>query len=482
MKRLVLISCLSACILAFNQCAKNPVTGKRQVVLMSEAQEIAMGQEADPQIVAQFGVYEDSSVQRFMRQKGMEMAVISHRPNLPWGFRVLDSEVINAFAVPGGHVYFTRGILAYLNNEAQFAGVLGHEIGHVTARHGVEQQRNQILGQIGLIAGIIINPNLVRFADAASAGLQLMFLKFSRDAERESDGLGVTYSTKIGYDAQEMAKFFTTLERQRAATTTEELPEFLSTHPDPGDRYNTVTRLAAEEKQRQNLTNPKVNHESYLRLIDGIIFGEDPRQGFLENNYFYHPVLRFYFPAPSGWSYQNTPQRVQFAPKDGRALMFLAFAPGNNLNEAASTVVQQYQLTVVESRNINVNGFNAIYILADQQPQQQGQPALRTMSYLIQQGTNIYHMIGVATITDFNMFSQYFNNTMQNFRELTDQSKINKKPQRVRVRSVGSSGTLAQAFRNLGVAEGKLEDIAVLNGMKLTDNITAGTLVKVIGE
>jgi predicted Zn-dependent protease len=217
-------------------------------------------------------------------------------------------------------------------------------------------------------------------------------------------------------------------------------------------------------------------------MIDGIIFGEDPRQGYLENNVFYHPVLKFQFPIPSGWSYQNTPQRVQVAPKDGRALMFLAFAPGSSLNEAANSVIQQYQLTVVDSRNLTVNGFPAIYLLADQQPQQQGQPVLRTQSYLIQQGTNIYHMLGVSSLNDFNFFSQYFTNSMQNFRPLTDPVKLNKKPQRVRIRTVSTGGTVAQAFRSQGVPESRLEEIAVLNGMQLTDNIAAGTLIKVIAE
>ena len=126
------------------------MTGKRQVVLMSEEQEIAMGKEADPQIVAQFGLYQDAGLQAFITEKGKAMAAISHRPNLNYEFKIVDSEVLNAFAVPGGYVYFTRGIMAHFNNEAEFAGVLGHEIGHIAARHSVEQQRNAILGQLGL--------------------------------------------------------------------------------------------------------------------------------------------------------------------------------------------------------------------------------------------------------------------------------------------------------------------------------------------
>jgi len=482
MRNCILISCLSITISLFINCAKNPVTGKRQVVLMSEEQEIAMGKEADPQIIAQFGLYDDGDLQTFISQKGKEMGAISHRPALNYEFKIVDSEVPNAFAVPGGYVYFTRGIMGYFNNEAEFAGVLGHEIGHVAARHGVEQQRNAILGQLGIIAGIIIAPDLARFAEAASSGLQLLFLKFSRDAERESDKLGVEYSTKIGYDAREMAHFFTTLERKSAGTESAELPEFLSTHPNPGDRSTSVASLAAEWRQKLNLTNPKVNRDTYLRRIEGLVYGEDPRQGYLENNVFYHPVLKFQFPTPANWSYQNTPQKVQLAPKDGRALMFLTLAPGKTLQEAASAILQQYGLQVVDSRNVTVNGLQAIALVADQQPQQQGQPVLRTLSYIIQQGQYIYHMLGVSTQSDFNIYSQYFSNSMQGFRELTDIAKLNKRPERIRIKTVTGNQTLAQAFRSYNVPDRRNEEFAILNGMKLTDNLTSGTLIKIIAE
>ncbi|TAL45757.1 MAG: peptidase M48, partial [Chitinophagaceae bacterium] len=405
MKKYITISCLIVICSLFTDCARNPVTGRKQVVLMSEEQEIAMGKEADPQIIAQFGLYEDTAIQSFINSKGKQMAAISHRPKLEHSFRVLNSEVVNAFAVPGGYVYFTRGIMAYFNSEADFAGVLGHEIGHVAYRHSVAQQRNAILAQLGIIAGIIIDPDLARFADVASTGLQLLFLKNSRDAEREADQLGVEYSSKIGYDAKQMALFFKTLERQSAGTEAAELPEFLSTHPNPADRYITVNKLAEDWKKKLNLTTPIVNRNLYLRRIEGLIYGEDPREGYRENNMFYHPVLKFQFPIPVNWNYQNTPQRVQMAPKDGKALMMLMLAQGNSLQEAANNITQQYKLTTVESRNITVNGLPAIYLLADQQPQQQGQPTLRTLSYIIQYNGNIYHLIGVSTITDFNNYT-----------------------------------------------------------------------------
>lgn len=478
---ILIIAFITVLAASFSNCSRNPVTGKRQVVLMSTEQEIQMGKEADPQIIAQFGLYQDQAMQDFITTKGKQMAAISHRPNIDWFFRVLDSEVMNAFAVPGGYVYFTRGILAHFNSEADFAGVLGHEIGHVTHRHGVAQQRNAILGQIGILAGVILVPQLGQFANAASTGLQLLMLKYSRDAEREADELGVEYSSKINYDAQEMAKFFSTIERKSAGAS-QELPEFLSTHPNPGDRLNTVSRLAVEWKQKLNLTNPLINRNSYLQRIEGIVYGEDPRQGYRENNVFYHPELRFQFPTPQGWNYQNTPQVVQLAPQDGKALLMLTLAQGNSLQEAASAVMNQYKLTVVESRNTTINGLPALYVLADQQPQQQGQPLIRTLSHFIQHNNNIYLLLGASLAADFNNYAQTFNYSMQGFRTLTDPAKINKKPERVRIRTVNSSTSLSQALKQYGMPDGRLEELAILNGMKLTDQVTSGMMIKIITE
>jgi predicted Zn-dependent protease len=325
MKPILLFVCLLSSAFFLQHCARNPVTGKRQVVTMSEAQELSMGQAADPQIVAQFGLYEDSSLQRFMREEGQKMAALSHRANIPYGFRVLNSNVINAFAIPG-YVYFTRGIMAHFNNQAQFEGVLGHELGHIAARHTVIQQRNQMLGQLGILAGAIFSPQFGQFAESAMQGLQLMLLKNSRDDEREADRLGVEYSTKAGYDATEMADFFNTLKRQGEQSGAEPLPNLLSTHPDPGERNQTVGQLATEWKQKTGLTNPKVNRETYLRLLEGMVYGEDPREGFVEASVFYHPVLKFQFTIPTGWQYQNTPQQVQMAPRDGNALMIFTLA------------------------------------------------------------------------------------------------------------------------------------------------------------
>ncbi len=466
-------------LLLADSCAKNPVTGKRDLMLMSESQEIAMGKQSDPDITKFFGLYDDKNLQKFIDDKGQQMAAISHRKNLKYEFKIVDSPVVNAFAVPGGYVYFTRGIMAHFNNEAEFAGVLGHEIGHITARHSAKQYSNAMAAQIGLTAGAILSPEFAQYADLAQTGVGLLFLKFGRDAESQSDKLGVEYSTKINYDAQEMAGFFQTLDRLSAQSGGEEVPDFLSTHPNPADREETVAKLADEWKRNVKSSSLKVNRNSYLKMIDGIVYGEDPKQGFIEQNVFYHPVLKFQFDIPRQWAVQNTPEQVQMAAQDNKAMMILTLAPGGSLEAAADGILKNYQLTLVESRKGNVNGQAIIAMVADQASEEQ---SLRTLIYVIQNGKNIYAMIGVTLLPLFDNYASIFKSSMESFRTLTDQGKINKKPERIRIKTVQQDGTLAQALKHYGTSDKRIEEVSILNGMNVTDEVDKGMLIKIIGE
>ncbi|MBD0259633.1 MAG: M48 family metalloprotease [Cytophagales bacterium] len=476
-------------LLGLGSCARNPVTGRKDFVLLSEQQEIAMGQQSDPSIVAEMGLYEDKTLQSFINEKGQQMAKVSHRPELKYEFKIVDSPIVNAFAVPGGYVYFTRGIMAHFNNEAEFAGVLGHEIGHITARHSAKQYSKAMLAQVGLIAGMVVSPQFAQFAEQAQQGLALLFLKFGRDDESQSDRLGVEYSTKIGYDAEEMAGFFNTLDRMSKKGEGESIPTFLSTHPDPADRNKNVQQLAAEWKAKVGDQKLAVNRESYLKMIDGIVYGEDPKQGFVEKDAFYHPVLKFQFPIPNGWQLQNSPQQVQMAPKNGKALMSLTLAPGKSLEEAGRALVEQYKLTVVESKSENANGLPALAIVADQtgdpqqqQQQQQQQPAVRALIYLVQYGGNIYNIMGLSAVNDFRNYFQTFYGVTSGFRQLTDPAKLNRQPDRIRVKTVRQTGPLSQVLREHQVPADRLEEVAVLNGLRLKDRVEAGTMIKVLGK
>src|SRR5436309_4408224 len=226
-------------------CAVNPATGARQLMLISESQEIAMGRDYDQQVTASIGLYADTAWQHWTRQFGARLAATSERPNLPWTFHVVDDPVVNAFALPGGFIYVTRGILAHLNSEAELAGVVGHEIGHVTARHSASQMSKQQLAQIGLAVGSIASPEFGRYAGVASAGLGVLFLKFSRDDESQADHLGLRYMRRAAYDPREMPHVFEMLTRVSQAEGGGRVPEWLATHPDPENRRGRIEQEIA---------------------------------------------------------------------------------------------------------------------------------------------------------------------------------------------------------------------------------------------
>lgn len=476
---------LLALTIGFSYCAVNPVTGKKQFMLMSEEQEVAMGAQYDPEVVATFGEYRNDALKNFLQQRGNEMGLISHRPNIQYHVKILDSPVVNAFAVPGGYVYFTRGLLAQLNNEAELMGVLGHEMGHITARHSVSQQSKQQLGTLLLIGGLIVSKDLQQYADYAMQGMQLLFLKFSRDDEVEADRLGVEYSSKIGYDAHKMADFFQMLNKMNMESEHAGVPTFLSTHPDPGDRYNTVNMRASEWQQKLQLPEYKVNSDSYLQMIDGIVYGEDPRQGFTENNVFYHPDMQFRFTYPGGWALENQPTQVRMAPPDGKALMIFTLAQGNSLEEAAQSTIDQLGLTLQESRKATVNGFPAIAAVSTQVSQDQSsgaQMAIRVLSYFINYNSNYFVFHGLSADADFNSYFRLLESSMLSFARLTDASKLNAKPKKILVRRVQRTGTLANALTYYGMPQAMMEELALLNNLELNTQVAAGKLIKIVGE
>ncbi|MDP4223496.1 MAG: M48 family metalloprotease [Bacteroidota bacterium] len=488
MKRLnipALVLSVCAVVLLVISCVVNPVTGKKQIMLMSEAQEIELGASYDPQVIATFGLYDNQSLQNFVQAKGTEIGKISHRPNLEYHVKVVDSPVVNAFAVPGGYVYLTRGILAQLNNEAELAGVMGHEIGHVAARHTVSQQSKQQLAQLLLIGGMIASEKFAQYAEYALQGMQLLFLKFSRDDEREADRLGVEYSSKIGYDAHKMADFFKVLQKMTLSESQGGIPTFLSTHPDPGDRYNAVNQLATEWQTNLKNTTWKVNQDPYLQLINGIVYGEDPRQGYAEGNIFYHPELKFKYSFPTGWKLENSPLQVTMTPSDGKALELFTLARQKTLESAADSTIQQYGLTLQGSKRGTVNGMNAIITQCKQTVQDQNTGATSTnmvYSYFISYNGLIYVFHGVTTEADFNTYVSLFDSSMASFSKLTDPSKINVKPKRIFVKQVQRTGTLADAFRYYNVPQAQYNELALMNDLELTDQVQSGKLIKIIGE
>lgn len=266
------LTLLLASALLLGGCTLNPATGSHQLNFFGEESEIEMGREADAEIVASVGLYDDPLLQDYVQDLGMEIAASSERPGLPWSFKLLDDPSVNAFALPGGYVYVTRGLMTHLDSEAELAATIGHEVGHVTARHGVNQRSKQILASAGLGVASILDEDLADWAFAGHIGLGLLFLQHSRDDERQADDLGLRYAMRAGYDPREMSELFGVLEAVSQVEGVGRLPTWLATHPDPGARRKRVEEKVA--KLQISDANAKVERDSYLERLDGMVFGD----------------------------------------------------------------------------------------------------------------------------------------------------------------------------------------------------------------
>jgi predicted Zn-dependent protease len=295
----------------------------------------------------------------------------------------------------------------------------------------------------------------------------------------------VEYSSKINYDASKMADFFLVLKEMQLNSEQGGVPTFLSTHPDPGDRYNTVHNEAKQWQDSLKYNDWQVNRETYLNRIDGIVYGDDPRQGFVESNSFYHPAFKFQFPYPKGWKLINTPLQVQIAPEDGKAIIILSLSEKNNLDQAADANIEALNLQVSERKSLNVKGLPAISIDSKQIPegtQSNPQDTIRLNSYFIQYDQKIYVFHGITFDSIYDKYRDDFTGTMANFSRLTDPGKLNKQPQRIRIKQVQRSGTVKDVLGYYGVPEAQKQNIAFLNNMDLTDKLERGDLLKIVSD
>jgi len=459
-----------------SSCAINPVTGRTELMLLSDQDEVRMGQETDPQITAMYGVYDDVGLVTYVDNLGQQLAKVSHRPQLTYTFNVMDSPVINAFAVPGGYIYLTRGILAYLNSEAELAGVIGHEIGHVTARHSAQQYTKAQLAQIGLGLGSLLSQTFSQYAGLAGQGIGLLFLKFSRDNERQADSLGVEYSSKVGYDALQMANFFITLDKMHSGEKGS-LPDFLTTHPNPENRVGAVREAARKWQSTLGLTSPTTNRNTYLRRIEGLVVGDDPRQGYVENNIFYHPGMKFTFPVPTGWKLQNLPSQVQIISPDDKASILFTLGTTTTPEAEAQSFLAESKATVLSRKDTTTNGFKTLMLMS-QLPTQSG--TLQILSSFISNNRTVFVFHGFTADQNFTTYQKPFQGTMNGFRTLSDQTKLTIKPDRIRIKQTKSTMSLSQALTQFGTPNADLEKLALINGRNLSDQIPANTLLKVI--
>jgi predicted Zn-dependent protease len=471
---------LVALALAVAGCATNPATGKRQISLVSTNKELEMGREADPAVLAEYGLYGDSTVQRYVDSVGQKLASVSHLPDLTWHFRVIDSPVVNAFAIPGGYIYITRGILAYLNSEAQLAGILGHEIGHVTARHSAQQMtRSQIAG-IGLLAGAVFVSAVRPYTGLAEQGLGLLFLKYSRDNESQADELGVEYATRAGYDPRQIPSTYSMLKRI-SERQGEGLPGFLSTHPDPGDREIRTSQLAqaAIAGARLDLT---VGAERYRDHIEGIVFGDDPRAGYFVVNRFYHPDLGFEMIFPDGWTKVNQPSSVTANSQSQGAGMEVSL---ESSKDPAATPEQFIRSLEDDHKILDASGKAETFrdypawvgqILTG--GDSGGRQDLIAGFVRIKPGQFLQVLGKSRSMSDVGA-EQIFA-SIRSIAAIRDSSRIAVSADRVHVTVADHPGAFSSIVAGLGPQAVGLEDTAILNNLRATGIVNAGTPIKIV--
>ena len=466
---------LSLLALVAAGCAVNPVTGKRELSLVSPQQELAIGREGYKAVAAEYGLYADPALQAYVDGVGQKVAKASHQPNLAWHFTVLDDPVVNAFAMPGGYIYVTRGILAHLNSEAQLAGVLGHEIGHVTYRHSASQLTQQQLYGLGLGVASIASKTVARYSDLAQQGLSLLFLKYSRDDEREADELAVKYATAAGYDPREIPTTYVMLQRL-GDQSGQRLPSFFSTHPDPGDRVNTTAALA--QQAIQGRTNLAVNGRGYVQRLDGLAFGEDPRQGYFAGDVLYHPAMRFQMTLPAGWKRQNSRAAVAAQEPNQRAVMQLSLAPAGTLSPGAfvQKLVAAGRIAGAEGRTETIGGFPA-WVGHISIAQEGTAAAVMAAGWVRRADTLMFQVLGRSQQAGDADEARILA-SLRSIRALSDPARLDVTCDRVKVEKVGTTGTLQATLLKLGAPASQLATDALLNGLEPDETVRAGTLLK----
>ena len=454
-------------------CARNPVTGKSELALVSESQEIQMGQQAAQDVARTIGFYNDSKVQTYVATLGKRMAAQSERPKLPWEFHVVDDASVNAFALPGGFIYVTRGLMTSISDEAELATVLGHEIGHVTNRHSVQQISKAQLAQIGLGVGSILSSDIARFGQLASTGLSILFLKYGRDAENQADQAGFRYALNQNYDVREMTKVFETLNRVSEVSNAGKMPEWLSTHPNPENRIKHIESIL--DTLQRDPSKGIVNEEQYLQYIKGMPYGDDPRQGYFEGTHFYHPQMKFQLSFPDGWKVQNTPQAVASLSPNQDAMIQLGLAGKESPQQAAQQFLSQQGVQAGQTSTSSINGLPAASSYFQAQTEQ---GTIAGIVSFISYGGTTFGLMGYTTGNKLENYDRVFRNTIGSFSELRDQSKLNVSPARVELVKLSSQMTLEQ-FNSRYPSSISLQELAIINEVEDPSTpLPAGKMVK----
>lgn len=450
-------------------------------------QEAQMGAQYHPQFLAEFGGAMTGTHAQYVEQVGKNIAVQSGLGNARESFTVslLNSPVHNAFAVPGGYIYTTRQLVTLMNNEAELAGVLGHEVGHVAARHSQRRQKaaqkNSLLGLGGaILSGVLFgNSELGRLGQQLSMeGSQFFTLKFSRTQELEADDLGIQYLGKAGYDRRAMGTVLASLAAQnsldaRLAGRNASVPEWASTHPDPASRVQSALAKAGTAG-----TGGVTNRDTFLTRIDGLLYGDDPAQGMIEGSTFIHPEMRLAFTAPQGFYMVNGTRAVSIQGQGGQAQMTLATYNGN----LETYVRQQFtalggqnnQLAPAEMQRTTVNGLPAVYGTARVN---NGQSQVDVVVFAYEFARDrAYHFTAIAPAGRAATFNAMF----QSMRRITQAEAGAVVPKKLQVVTVARGDTVASLARRMAYPAAQEDRFRVLNALGSSDTVTPGQKVKLV--
>lgn len=456
-------------------CATNPATGRREIMLMSEADEIQLGRQSDAQIRQQMGRLDDANLQKYVSTVGARLARSAHRPNLPWSFAVVDEPAVNAFALPGGFIYLTRGILPFLRDEAELAGVLGHEIGHVDARHSARAYSNQTLAGGGLALLGIFVPETKPVQGLASVGLSLAFLKFGREDELEADQLGVRYSSASGWDARGIPAMLNTLARlDEAGGTRRGVPNWALTHPPAADRIVKVREAVATAPATGTTNQPE-----FERYLDGLVFGDSREKGIVRGNQFLHPILRFAVRFPQGWEIINTDEQVAARESESaNNVMLLQLTSGSgSVEQIASAQMTKAGWRPVSGDRTTINGLDA-HVGTYQATINNQQMAVRAAH--IRSGDRVYVVAGVAPASSFNGARRTFDSAIETFRTLSTAEADRIQPNRVDFHTARSGDTWASLAQSHSGGAIKASTLAIMNGSDPGTPPRAGQRLRIV--
>jgi len=462
-------------LLLLAACAVNPATGERQLIFTGLDSDVAMGREADPQVAASYGLVDDEALQRYVSDIGLRIAAQTEPPypDLPWSFKVVDDPVVNAFALPGGFIYVTRGILARFDSEAELSGVLGHEIGHVTARHSASQMSRQQLMTGALGVGMILSETVARYGQIGMLGVQLLSLQYSRDDESQSDRLGLRYMTRVGYDPQAMIGVFRML-AQVSGGAGERLPEWQLTHPYPENREAQIRQQLVE----QNLpTGGSVNRDPYLDRIDGLVYGQNPRDGYFEDARFLHPEMAFELTFPGGWKTVNQRTVVAAVSPEEDAIVMLQLADGEDApGTALRAFLSQDGITggsVSEDTADGIERAQATFRATTDDGELAGRVA-----YLRMDGTT-FQIIGYASARGWSGRAPAVTGTVDSFRRVTDRAVLDVQPLRIDIVTLSEPMSITTFHQRNGAAV-SVDELAQLNRTSPGSVQSAGSRIKTV--